>query len=92
MCLAHCPRSLNLDVFAGSKVMGQGTGEVKDRIFPFNTRVLVSYSVLGTLDRSDVGRNSHGSCPRGHGYRMRNKNQTQALKDEEVSPAVNTNG
>jgi hypothetical protein len=49
VCLAHCPRSLNLDEFADSKVMGQGTGKVKDRIFPFNTRVLVSYSVLGTM-------------------------------------------
>lgn len=49
VCFAHCPRTLNLNVFVDCKLMGQGAEEVKDRIFPFNKRVLVSYSVLGTM-------------------------------------------
>lgn len=50
LCFVHCPRTLNLDVFVDCKLRGQEDEEVKkDRIFPFNKRVLVSYSVLGTM-------------------------------------------
>lgn len=49
MCFAQCPRTLNLDVFVGCKLMGQGAKEIKDGIFPFNKQILVSYSVLGTM-------------------------------------------